>query len=156
MSQIRNEFLRLSNGHKENGFTLLEILIVICVMTVLLSFSFFTIKSFSELMQKRAFISQIQSDLYYAHSYALSRRETVTVRFSILSNQYEAISGHSREIIVQRKIPKPIKLENSNVPSFIITPEGNVSNFGTVFFRLNDKRLKLTFFIGRGRFLVQE
>ncbi|MDQ0342204.1 competence protein ComGD [Lederbergia wuyishanensis] len=140
----------------QNGFTLLETLIVISVTTIILSFSFFTLKTFATLMQKNMFLNQLQSDLYLAHSYAINREETVTFRFSRISQQYEAVSKDANKAIINKKLPYSIRIEESNLPSFNITPDGNVSNFGTMLLNVNGKYVKITFYIGRGRFLVEE
>ncbi|MCR2820383.1 competence type IV pilus minor pilin ComGD [Lederbergia panacisoli] len=143
--------------HKNNkGFTLLEVLIVISVMTIIFSFSFFTLKSFWVMMQKNMFLNQLQSDIYFGHSYALNQKETIIFRFSRINQQYEAVMRDTNKVIIKRKLPASIRIVETNLPSFAITPEGNVSNFGTMVISVNDKRMKITFYIGRGRFLIEE
>ncbi|MBS4217161.1 GspH/FimT family pseudopilin [Bacillus sp. FJAT-49711] len=138
------------------GFTLLEVLIVISVMTIIFSFSFFTMKSFWGLMQKNMFLNQLQSDIYFAHSYAINQQETIIFRFSSINQQYQAVTKDTNDVMIQRKFPAAIKIVESNIPSFSITPDGNVSNFGTMILSINEKRVKITFYIGRGRFLIEE
>ncbi|MBS4194648.1 competence type IV pilus minor pilin ComGD [Lederbergia citri] len=142
---------------REDGFTLLEVMIVITVMTIILSFSFFTLTSFWALMQKNMFLNQLQSDLYYAHAYALNRQETINFRFTRITQQYEAASKDSNKMIIQRKLPAAINIDReTNLSSFTITPDGNVSNFGTMILNVKGKKVKITFYIGRGRFLIEE
>ncbi len=135
---------------------MLEVLIVISVLTVLLSFSVIKLQPIWETMQKKMFITKLQADLYYAHSYAMNRKESVTVSFPIGNNEYQAISGKSKELLFKRQIPSPIFLAATNLNSIVITAEGNVSNFGTMTFQMNDRKFTMTFYIGRGRFLVKE
>ena len=94
---------------------MIEVLIVMTVFTIILSFSVITIKSFWEHMQKRLFISQFQSDLYYAHSYAINRQETMVVKFTILNNLYEVVAAESNKTLIRRKMPKPIYLAETNI-----------------------------------------
>ncbi|MBS4199657.1 prepilin-type N-terminal cleavage/methylation domain-containing protein [Bacillus sp. FJAT-49732] len=141
---------------EQNGFTLLEILIVLSVLTIILSISFFSLKSFWATMQKNMFLNQVQSDIYFAHSYAINREDTILFRFSRISHQYEAVSRDTNKVLINKKLPAAIRIEETNLPSFYITPDGNVSNFGTMMLNVNGKTVKITFYIGRGRFLVEE
>jgi len=60
-------------------------------------------------------------------------------------------------VIIQRKLPAGINIDReTNLSSFTITPDGNVSNFGKIILNVNGKRVKITFYIGRGRFLIEE
>lgn len=143
-------------AQREQGFTLLELLIVLTVLTIVFSFSVITLGSFADKMKKNLFITQLQSDLYYAHAYAIHQKEPVLVSFSITENMYQANAVGTKKILFQRKLPPSIYLEKSNLTRFTITSEGTVSNFGTVLFKVHDGSIKLTFYIGRGRFSVQE
>lgn len=145
----------MRTNQMEKGFTLIEMMIVLAVISIILSFSVLTLKSFTEMIQKKMFVTQLESDLYYAYSYAINRRETVIFSFSMLSNEYEAVTA-SGKVIFERKLPHHIYIEKTNLHSFSITPRGTVSNFGTVNFRHNQKTFKMTVYIGRGRFSIEK
>lgn len=148
---------KLAKSHLgERGFTLMEMLIVIGTISIILSFSLFTLKSFTDVVQKRTFIHQLKADIYYAHSYAINRKETVVFSFSPSSNKYEAVLRDSGDLLLRRKFPNSIYIAHTNLESFTITPAGTVSNFGTVTFRQNQQTIKITFYIGRGRFSIEE
>lgn len=140
----------------EYGFTLVEMIVVIGTITIILSFSLFTLKSFSDFIEKRTFIHQLKADVYYSHSYALNRRETIIFRFNMTSNMYEVLSRDSGELLIRRKLPQSIQITHTNLHSFTISPTGTVSNFGTITFRHNQDSFKITFYIGRGRFSIEE
>ncbi|MCM3111446.1 competence type IV pilus minor pilin ComGD [Lederbergia lenta] len=141
---------------REQGFTILELLIVLTILMVILSFSVLSLGNFAETMQKRLFITQLQSDLYYAHAYAIHQKEPILVNFSITENKYQATVISNNKLLFQRKLPISIYLQQSNLTKFTITRDGTVSNFGTILFRVHNESIKLTFYIGRGRFSVQE
>lgn len=136
------------------GFTLLEMLIVLAVVSIMLAVGIAGVKPVMEWVQKQMFITQLESDLYYAHSYAINRKETIVFRFSKEQNVYEAASG--RKTIIKRKFPDSIKMTGGNLSRFHITPEGTISYFGTVQFQVNDTAVKLTIYLGRGRFNVKK
>ncbi len=146
--------VRLIQSNK--GFTLLEIMFVVVVLSVILSIALIQVKPTWDWLQKKMFISQIQSDLYYAHSYAINRKETVVIRISEAKNEYEARASSSNHLLFHRSIPRPIHITQSNLNHFHLTPQGTISNFGTVQFTSNGQSFKLTFHIGRGRFIVQQ
>lgn len=150
----------LAAVRNDHGFTLLEAMIVVAVITIMLTFSLITFQTFSEMMQRKTFIGQLKTDLYYLHSLAINQQKSIVFQFSVRNNQYEARfkddNETSKDEIFKRKLPQQIKIEKSNLPSFVITPDGNVSNFGTVHFRQQEKTFKITFYIGRGRFYVEE
>ncbi|MFK4997675.1 competence type IV pilus minor pilin ComGD [Bacillus sp. N9] len=140
---------RFKKSNQQDGFTLVEMLIVISVLTILLSFSLFSFKHFSDWMQRELFITQLQSDLYYAQAYAINRKESVHVKFLKKENQYEAVA-QSGELLLNRKIRAPIYISELSVVRYTITPEGTVSHFGTVTFKHQEHTIQLTFYIGRG------
>lgn len=135
------------------GFTLLEMLIVLAVISVMLAIGMAGIKPATGWVQKQMFITQLESDLYLAHSYAINRKETIIFRFSKDQNQYEAASGSN--LIVKRELPANIKMTGGNLTRFHITPDGTISHFGTVRFQANDSVVELTIYLGRGRFIVK-
>ena len=152
--KIQSKCSHVLKGSK--GFTLIETLIVLSVATLMLSFSIITINTFTVYMEKKMFIDQIQTDLYYAHAVAVGRKETLTVRFSPSGQRYEVVLRSKGKTIIEKRLPSSIYIESSNLPSFTITPDGTVSNFGKVTFRQNDRVFELNFSIGRGRFYIQE
>ncbi|KRG15627.1 competence type IV pilus minor pilin ComGD [Lederbergia galactosidilytica] len=138
------------------GFTLLEMLIVLSVLSIVLLFSIFTYQSFSETMQRRLFITQLEADLYYAHAHAINRKVRVQIQFSPSNRQYVVVNTGTKETLLQRKFPSTIYIQKSNLTSFTINENGNISNFGTINFQQNQHTIKLTFYIGKGRFSIEE
>ncbi len=139
------------------GFTLLESLIVLTVVSVVLLLGIITVNPMVDWMKKRMFVSQLQSDLYYAYSHAINRKEKVSISFSRDDNRYSAI-GDSSGVLFNRDITHPVKIRGGSLNQlrFHITPDGTINHFGTVNFFLNDQPIDLTIHIGRGRFVVKE
>ncbi|RWR15112.1 competence type IV pilus minor pilin ComGD [Siminovitchia fortis] len=139
------------------GFTLLESLIVLTVVSAVLLFGIITVNPAMEWMQKRMFVSQLKADLYHAHSHAINRKERVSVSFSKGDNRYSA-TGESSGVLFIRDVPHPVKITGGSLSQlrFHITPDGTINHFGVVNFVLDDHPIDLTFHIGRGRFVVKE
>lgn len=143
----------MTDHARSRGFTLLELLVVLSVVSVVLSLGTAVLSPLLEWSQKKMFIAQLQSDLFHAHSHAIDKKENVIVTFSKEKNQYEAVAVQG-DVLFHRKI-KPATITEGTLSRFHITPEGNVSNFGKVNFRLNNLKIELTVYIGRGRFSVK-
>lgn len=149
--------MMLSKIHSKEGFTLIEMLIVLTVVSVVLVFGIFTMKPVMEWMQKRMFISQLQSDLYRAHSYAITRKEKISIVFLQDENRYYA-EGESSGILLNRDVQPPVSITGGSLNQLRlhITHDGTINNFGNVDFEVNGQAIELAFHIGRGRFVVKE
>ncbi|MBE6183762.1 prepilin-type N-terminal cleavage/methylation domain-containing protein [Bacillus ginsengihumi] len=144
-------------SNEEQGFTLIEMLIVILVMTIVASFGFINIKPLWTTVKKHLFINQLQVDLYYAQTYAITKQTNVYVQFYERANRYMMTDNQHQHLIVDRKLPENVDmLSEGTFSSYTINPDGNVTNFGTIYFRAGEEQVKLVVNIGRGRFYVQE
>ncbi|MFC5463150.1 competence type IV pilus minor pilin ComGD [Lederbergia graminis] len=143
----------MSNHSK--GFTLIEVLIVITISTIILSTSVIAWNSFWETVQKRTFIAQLQTDLYYAHAFAINRQEPVTVSFHITNNRYQAETG-KKEVLFYKHLPNNCFITKATINKFSISPQGTVSHFGTIDFQINSQPVRLSLRIGSGRFSFEE
>jgi competence protein ComGD len=139
----------------KRGFTLIEMLVVLSVVTILISLGGLSFRSISLIMDKKMFISQLEADLYYAQSYAMNRKLEVYVQFYAEANRYVAMDNNHVRIIDRTFSPNNKMLSGSNLTAFSITPDGNISRFGTMYFKTGNEKIKLVVNIGRGRFNVQ-
>ncbi|MBS4173453.1 competence type IV pilus minor pilin ComGD [Bacillus sp. FJAT-49736] len=146
--------MKANFGNK--GFTMVEVLIVLLLFTIFLSFSMAIFKPLKNAMEKKLIISQLEADLYYAQTYAVNRQEPVSVQFYPMDNRYVMKAGKGK-VIVNRLWTSSVTLMNGGTfNSFTILPDGNISKFGKLSFQINGRTFSLIFNIGRGRFRVQE
>lgn len=138
-----------------NGFTLLELLLVLAVMVLFLSFSVVGLKSIWDSVERHLFFTQLKSDLFYAQSYAMSHQQAVNVKILPFSDTYW-IKPLGQEIIIERQIPSSVTVGNSSLHSIYFRADGNITKFGTMTFHTPRGTTKIIFYIGRGRFRVQE
>ncbi|MDH5160118.1 competence type IV pilus minor pilin ComGD [Heyndrickxia oleronia] len=135
------------------GFTFIEVLIVLLVLTIFLLLGSASVKKMRGSIERNVFITQLEADLYYAQSYAINRHESVLVQFYPFYNQYTALSTSDSTILFDRKLPQSIDmLSGGSLTSYTILPSGNISKFGTLRFKSDKREMKLIFYIGRGRF----
>ncbi|MGM0864559.1 MAG: competence type IV pilus minor pilin ComGD [Bacillota bacterium] len=147
MNEVRNG---------EEGYTLIEMLVVVLIFTTLMSWVSFSILPMKEVNEKDIFLSQLQSDLYQIQSYSLRHQVPITVTFYPITNKYVAKTA-TRQTIVSREISSSIQITSINSLSDItFYPDGNTNRFGKLNFKMGDTMIQLMFQIGQGRFYVQE
>ncbi len=139
----------------EKGFTLLEMMVVLSVFTVVLAAGITKFERIPSLFERDLFISGLKADLYYAQSYAVSRKETVYIKFYSATDQYRAVRVRDNQVLFNKKLPDSVDLLDSNLQSFMISGDGDISKFGTLNFSVYEKVVHLKIFIGKGRFVVQ-
>ncbi|KHF31150.1 hypothetical protein LR68_00098 [Anoxybacillus sp. BCO1] len=77
----------------ERGFTLIEMLIVLFVVTSIMSF---TVPPFQHVLAERQlqyFLEQFRNDMLYAQQYAMSRKKTVAIIFYFDTCRYQVKEG---------------------------------------------------------------
>jgi competence protein ComGD len=140
----------------QKGFTFIEMLMVLLIFSVLLSFTAFSTAPLKEHAEKNFFISQLQSDLYLIQSQSFFSQSSITLVFYPYSNKYVAKDFYGKTL-VSRELPHGIKISELNrLNEIMFNPSGNTNRFGPVYFNSEDSIIKLSFQIGQGRFYVQE
>ncbi|WP_309137598.1 competence type IV pilus minor pilin ComGD [Rossellomorea sp. SC111] len=140
----------------EGGYTLVEMLIVLLIFTILLSWIGFSIVPLKEHTEKELFISQLESDLYQIQSYSINNQTPLFLTFYPFTNKYVAKTD-ARQTIVSRELPEGVKINSTNsLEEITFYPDGNTNRFGRVNFKMGDAAMYLMFQIGQGRFYVQE
>lgn len=99
-------------------------------------------------------MSQLQSDLFFAQQYAISRQETISFYIFPDENRYIATPPNSAAII-DRSYEEDIAIyEDTMKLSFRFLPSGNVSSFGSLYAEAGGETYRITFLIGKGRFYI--
>ncbi len=143
--------------HNQKGFTLAESLIVLSIFMILSTVTVFSLKPQHTMLEDEAFLTQLQSDLYYAQNYAIAHQHEVLVIFTPSQYKYKMIERTELPPFFQRNYSKSYHLTEGSLPLTIkFLPNGNVSSFGSLYIRTESKTYRLTFLIGRGRFYVAE
>ncbi|MDZ5471019.1 competence type IV pilus minor pilin ComGD (plasmid) [Bacillus sp. 31A1R] len=140
--------------NNEKGFTLLESIFVLSIFFIIVSLSFLLLQPQNKALEKQLFFSRLKGDLLYVQQYAISHQESVTVNFINNQQQYYA-KNSSQNIFLERKFSKEIKFAPGSLNLVIrFNPNGNITQFGSIYIYIKDVRYRLTFMIGKGRFYV--
>lgn len=140
------------------GFTLVEMLVVLSAFFMLSLTAAFLFTPQSYLLEKNLFFSQLKSDLLYAQQYAISHQQKVTVHI-MPENNYYYIRGtdYTEAYLIKRNYSKKIKVSKGSMKLFFnYMPDGNIDSFGSLFIGIGKRTYKMMFLIGKGRFYVTE
>lgn len=149
--------LQMNNfGEKESGFTLIEMLIALSLFTVLASLSILLLNPQQTSLIENNFITQLQADLYYGQTYALTNQQLVQVKIYPSIQRYYLHEEIGKGYLVDRYYDKSINFRNQSSISFYILPNGNFSKFRSYDFSIDNQYFRLTILIGKGRFYVTE
>ncbi|MGE6259002.1 competence type IV pilus minor pilin ComGD [Heyndrickxia sporothermodurans] len=138
-----------------NGFTLVEMLIVLLIFSLLLLIGGYSVNALRGTLERDVFFNQLEADLYYVQNYAINRHESVFVQFYPFYDRYTVTSINTKEVLLSRQLPSSIGMMEGSFTSYIITPDGNTNKFGTIKFKRNRTEIRLIFNIGRGRFRIE-
>ncbi|TDL34598.1 prepilin-type N-terminal cleavage/methylation domain-containing protein [Jeotgalibacillus sp. S-D1] len=149
----------MSRHHRQNGFTLIEMLVVLLMMTILIAISSSFIYRTIQMNKETAFKSQLTQDLYMAQRTAITQNQTVLINFYSQSQTYyiRLSSGAPDSVLIKRDLPQTVQLlETSTLTSFRILPSGSTNSFGVIRFKINNKPYSIHFYLGKGRFYAEE
>lgn len=136
----------------ERGFTLLEGVFTLLILTVVTFFSFQLLHSLHKETTETLFIRQLQRELLVIQMQAKAEKKNVALSF--FSTYYEKRDG---ETIIRHHYPETIRyMETSNIQTIMINPKGHVRKFGTLYFKSGSKIYRLRLQIGKGRLLYEE
>ncbi|TFD92276.1 competence type IV pilus minor pilin ComGD [Jeotgalibacillus sp. R-1-5s-1] len=148
----------METRHKESGFTLIEVMIVLLVLSI-----FIVIASSVSVTADRnlaeSFENQLSQDLHYAQLKAIT--DKTYIQFQLLPAESRYVirmgTGVSGKILLERRIPEQVEFNsNSSLQSFRYTPVGNTNTFGSMRFFVNGDHLAFHFYLARGRFTIEK
>ncbi|NEU29635.1 prepilin-type N-terminal cleavage/methylation domain-containing protein [bacterium LRH843] len=135
---------------KEKGFTLLETLVALSILSILLLIPTITFPNLSAESKQAALIAkQVKDDLLLAQHVAMSTGRSVSVAFDDKQQTY-TIRFHTNDIY-RTSAHKSILYERVNLGSTItFLGNGHPSQSGTFFLWIGDTRFRYTIYLGKG------
>jgi prepilin-type N-terminal cleavage/methylation domain-containing protein len=113
----------ISKSKATDGFTLVEVLVVIFFISVLIGVAVPSFVSSIKSAQLNASVSQLVSDLRKSQAKSMATGQRYGIRFTAGSNEYEMIisSGGAVEVLESRKLMTKVILLSSTFTDNIIT-----------------------------------
>lgn len=153
--RVRNSLNERKPMLDEAGYTLIEMLIVLLILSSVTAITVVSFQSLHEASEVDDFFEQLEKDLYTGQQYALTHREQVDVLFN---RQGYTIKERSGRVLADRSFPTDTYVTPG--PNFDLAfhykSNGHINKFGKLFFTVGKERYKLTFQIGKGRFAIEK
>ncbi len=130
---------------RRRGFTLIEMLLVIAIMTILMSVMVLPGKTFLERIRTKSALDSIVSQIRMARSQAITQSTTCLVRFE--GGKIYISSGSGTK---EQTLPSSLKLKEA--VTFGFTSAGHPSESGTIVLtEKNGKEHRISVAVGTGR-----
>ena len=152
--------LEASHLHKRykqqpNGFTLIEVLLVLSIFLIIVSVSVGAIFKNTEKREFENFLQQLSKDFHYAQAFAISHGSNVYFVMDQARREYR-IQYDLRNILV-KPIPSQISFQQGVLDAKLtITSLGHVGSFGSWRFASENYKYAFMVLIGRGRHYYYE
>ncbi|WP_185806914.1 competence type IV pilus minor pilin ComGD [Bacillus sp. HMF5848] len=153
---------RLTKARKlltnEDAYTLIEMLIVLSIISVLLTVSFFHITPVVSTRTINNMIEVLKSDILFSEQYAISHNEYVTLTINDPKKLYMIQTGglFSGKSTI-RRYDSNITIQTLNYGNTIrINGNGNIVKSGSIKIMSKNNIYRFVFLMGRGRFYVEK
>ena len=141
----------------QRGFTLIEALISLVILSIISLVSFTFVLNLHDYIQLNRVLSVFQADLHHARDFNMMQLDTserMTIRIYHRENRYVVLIGNS--IQVKRKLPNHLSIPHQNAISNISFNErGNLGAGRTLVFLSRYHERRVVFSVGAGGFDVR-
>lgn len=144
-------------AHK-NGFTLIEMLIVLMIVSTLTILVIPRIDQLEKAKEETYMIEQLTDDLLYAQQYAMTHKTAVVVVFYNAQGRYRMMESYTLgRILIDRTLPSQWAFELVTLQNpLTFLANGNVNKSGTILIKNGKTTYKVVLLLGKGRFYVQK
>ncbi|MGM0874244.1 MAG: competence type IV pilus minor pilin ComGD [Bacillota bacterium] len=144
------------NLHK-NGFTLLESMIVLSIVSIM---SLVLITNIVPIYHKKVietFLNQFEKDVLHAQQYAIVNEKLVYVLFLADQNQYMIEANEPEGPLLIRNYHSQVNLEEATLTNRVtFNSNGSIQKSGTMFISYKNSTYKVVFYLGKGRFNIEK
>ena len=142
---------------KQQGFTLLEMLLVLFAISILSMVPYFNVHSLYEKQKIEQFLKQFSNDILYMQQLAINRQKHYTLRWHKDRHMYYIGDSSTNLSIIKREYDSDIQLDlNTFQNPMTYNPSGNINRGGTILLSYRSYKYEIVFQLGRGRFTYRE
>lgn len=147
---------RLRLGTNDQGYLLLETLLTASIFLILFPIVTLKVNDIYKAKQLSEFVDSFETTLYHAQMTALSEHRFVYVQMNNTSQEIYSYYSWS-ERLETLKIPPNIQIQRGNLPNTLrFSPDGNITQAGSLYILSPPLTYKLTLLLGQGRFYVEK
>ena len=150
-------FLRLGHEYEKNGFTLIESILVLFIVSIM---SFVLIINIVPIYNQKVidtFLHQFEKDMMYAQQYAIVNKQATTILF--VPTEYRYTVGENRITLplLQREYNDEITIQATNFSNRVVfNGNGSIRKGGTIHISYKNQTYKVVYYLGKGRFDIQK
>ncbi|MDN4525304.1 competence type IV pilus minor pilin ComGD [Fictibacillus fluitans] len=138
-----------------NGYSLIELLIVLSISSILLGVTAVSLQSFYKSREVHFFLDQLKKDLYYTQRQAVMQQKVVFLHID--PGQHKYMIGSGLSIYKEIKYADQVLVESFTMTMKInYTKNGTISSSGTLLIKTEAGKYRLVFLLGKGRFYVEK
>lgn len=142
---------------REDGFTLLEMLLVLSVISILSVVTYLNLYPLYEKKKMEQFVQQFSQDVLLMQQFAISHRNYYALRWFPHQSMYSVSAAGGNEPIFHRYYPEDIKVDLNTFPNpMMYSTDGNINRGGTIIVTYKSITYRIVFQLGRGRFTYYE
>lgn len=140
----------------ENGHTLTEMLIVLGMLVIFTAWPIHSLYTFYQEKEIERFLHTLEEDLLFAQHYAYSHEEVTQFLFNSSTGSYSIKPFHS-SAFQSKKMPDGVYVESASLKEsdVVFTANGNIRKPGALTIDTPNKRYRLVFLLGSGRFYIE-
>lgn len=141
----------------ENGFTLIELMVVCFVMMIVLSFPVVSFKRAQEQMEIDLFFEQMVSGMTLIQSQAVfnDKWTQVEVRPAAQEVRFTVRGGLLPEVSHRLTVPDSMTIVGTSKSFSFNSGSGNINNFSPINIETSRGRYQISYQLGSGRFEVR-
>lgn len=142
------------NNHKEKGFTLLEVLVVLAIWSVLILLVAPMNFPALEKQQEKSFFETFAFDILYTQNLSTTTKDYV--QLNIYEDRYIIRRGYKGEILIVRSIPADWIIQTKVLHTISFDDNGRIRTPGNFIIQTNNNIYKIVFPFGKGRYHIVE
>lgn len=143
--------------NKKNGFTLLELLIVLSIWSIITALSVPILFNNLEKVEERQFLETFKHDVLYIQYLATSAVDR-HVQIRVNNGNYEIIDGsiNKSRPIIKREFPTDWEIDMRTVKRISFNENGTIRHAGTISIKTKHTNYSIVFPPGKGRCYIVE
>lgn len=141
--------------HKEGGFTLVEVLLVLSIWSILILFVMPIDLDRLETKQEEKFLETLAFDVLYIQSLSTTVEDD-HMRIQFYRDGYTVRVGTFENEMIYRQAPKGWSISYRVLPMISFDKYGRIKKPGNVLIHTNQTTYRIIFPFGKGRFYVVE
>lgn len=140
---------------RKNGFTLLEVLIVLAMWSIFILLSAPLHFSSLNKQQEKQFLETLEFDVLYAQNLAIgSPNHTVAILFR--EDSYSIVMRDGEKKLLERKVPPDSMIDPRTHKQISFNEHGSIRKPGTIAFKTKNTSYNIIFPLGKARCYIAE